>query len=617
MCQFKILNASNGGDVGVDVDETAESPTESFDDANYGPNHLESSSPAAPPSRFNSPSKSPMVEIRRRQKRDRQEVWSKEANIPSPTSLKRIVKKKQKSKMASKHSEDSKSGGLDALIPSAIGLVVLIFVVMAKMGFRGRATVAGIDLGTTNSVVCVQAPSKGVGEIVCIPDPATGSPVIPSVVSFLDHHHLRSFRLTKEERELTWPTLMPHPVDAVVGQAAKNRIDSHPHHSVYHAKRIIGREYEHESVDSLKDEVDFEIVSQTGLAAIRFPYHTPPSSDSAITDSIKDASTTTVVLSPSEIGAYIISYLKNITRIHLKHDNIKSVVIAVPAKFEPPQRDATIRAYQLAGLKVARILEEPTAAALAYGLHKRDDVHHVLVYDFGGGTLDVSLLYIGDGGNIEVLGSDGDEQLGGADFDAAVARWLLEKKGGDVIVNTISGFVSGIMEGVGRKNSEMVLDIEDLIEASCPKLKNLPLCTLTSLHSIGERMKIGLSRYSNEPGAAVEEACYRLPSMDMTNVPNTADALCETIIKFTFVLTHEEYDLAVNQLYKRSLLPIQRLLQDLNLRKEEIDEVVMVGGTTRMPQIRELVRKELDKEKLNTHIDPDLTVAYGAASVLD
>jgi molecular chaperone DnaK (HSP70) len=619
MCQFKILNNSNGGDVGVG--ETAESPSvSSLDDTKNGPNQLESSlpPPPPPPSLFNSPSNSPMVEIRRRQKRERQKVWSAtHANFPSPTSLKRIVKKKQKSKMASKHSEDSKSGGLDALIPSAIGVVVLIFVIMAKMGFRGRATVAGIDLGTTNSVVCVQAPSKGVGEIVCIPDPATGSPVIPSVVSFLDHHHLRSFRLTKEEKEQNWPTLMPHPVDVVVGQAAKDRIDSHPHHSVYHAKRIIGREYEHESVNSLKGEVDFEIVSQSGLAAIRFPYHTPPSSDSAIADSIQDASTTTAVLSPSGIGAYIISHLKNITRNYLKHDNIKSVVIAIPAKFEPPQRDATVRAYQLAGLKVARILEEPTAAALAYGLHKRDDVHHVLVYDFGGGTLDVSLLYIGDGGNIEVLGSDGDEQLGGADFDAAVARWLLEKQGGDAIVKTISDSVSRIMEGVVRSNSEMVLDIEDLIEASCPKLKNLPLCTLTSLHSIGERMKIGLSRYSNDPGVAVEETCYRLPSVDMKNVPNTADELCETIIKVTFLLTHEEYDLAVNQLYTRSLLPIQRLLQELNLQKEEIDEVVMVGGTTRMPQIRELVRKELNKEKLNTHIDPDLTVAYGAALVLD
>ena len=633
MCQFKILNDNSGGggggggggasyEDGIANVSTAFDPPSAIsnNDDNSNDEHKPIESPS---SCSNPPAKcTPAQNIRRRHKRDRQDVWSKEFStsttdtIPSPTSLKRIVKKKQKSKMASKHSEDSKSGGLDALIPSAIGVVVLIFVVMAKMGFRGRATVAGIDLGTTNSVVCVQAPSKGVGEIVCIPDPATGSPVIPSVVSFLDHHHLRSFRLTKEEKEHNWPELIPHPVDVVVGQVAKDRIDSHPHHTVYHAKRIIGREYGHESVNSLKGEVDFEIVPNSGMAAMRIPYHTPTSSDSA--HSTQDAKTnTTATLSPSEIGTYIISHLKNITRIYLQHDNIKSVVIAIPAKFEPSQRDATIRAYQLAGFKVARILEEPTAAALAYGLHKRDDVHHVLVYDFGGGTLDVSLLYIGDGGYIEVLGSDGDEQLGGADFDAAVAHWLLEKKGGEAIVNSIAKSVSRIVRGMETSTSSGVPDVEDLIEASCPKLRDVPLCTLTSFHSIGERMKIGLSSYINEPGATVEETCYRLPSVNMEKVPSTADELCATIILETFRLTLEEYDLAVNHLYKRSLLPVQRILRDLNLQKEEIDEVVMVGGTTRMPQVRELVRKELDKERLNTHIDPDLTVAYGAASVLD
>eukprot|EP00985_Skeletonema_marinoi_P012473 scaffold6031_cov137-Skeletonema_marinoi.AAC.9 len=123
---------------------------------------------------------------RRRRKTDKQSKWSKElAKLEASTSTssthnKRIVKKKKKTKMTAKHQNDSQSGGMDALIPSLIGVVVLIVVVMAKMGFRGRATVAGIDLGTTNSVVCVQAPSSGVGEIVCVPDPATNSPVVPS-----------------------------------------------------------------------------------------------------------------------------------------------------------------------------------------------------------------------------------------------------------------------------------------------------------------------------------------------------------------------------------------------------------------------------------------------------
>lgn len=598
---------------------------------------------------------------RRRNKRDRQESWDiikrsitnkdgayteqKQQNISCGN--KRIIKKKKRSKMTSKHADDAKSGGMDALLPSLVAIIVLAFMIMAKMGFRGRATVAGIDLGTTNSVVCVQQPpssSAAKGEIICIPDPVTNSPVIPSVVSFLDNHYQRSFRLTKEEKEI-WSEstnrkmLVPHPVDVIVGQGAKERINSHPHHTIYHAKRIIGREYTHESIKSMKAEVDFNIVpalkknlngmfdyTSPAVAAFRFPYHMPPppeaddDDDDDSTNSVSRTASTTATLWPSEIGSYIIHHLRKITRDYLQHDNIQSIVIAIPAKFEPSQRDATIQAFELTGLKVARILEEPTAAALAYGLHKRSDVHYVMVYDFGGGTLDISLLYISEGGYIEVLGSDGDEQLGGADFDAAVAHWLLEKKGGAEIVNAVMASLSRIEKEMIGKNDN-VNDVEDLIEELCPKLKETPLCTISSMHTIGERMKIGLSSHPNEVEAVAEETCYRLPSMEgsnvESNVPNTAEELCDAIFEVKLSLTLEEYDLAVDNLYKRSLLPIQRLLKDLNLQKEEIDEVVMVGGTTRMPQIREFVRKELEKERLNTHIDPDLTVAYGAASVID
>mmetsp|Transcript_36678 Transcript_36678/g.88375 ORF Transcript_36678/g.88375 Transcript_36678/m.88375 type:complete len:626 (-) Transcript_36678:59-1936(-) len=625
MCQSQSSNGDKGGKVNTSSsylgdggsNSNGATPTKAADANDSSSNNKASVGSDSP----SSESASPSMQLRRRRKRDRQKAWSKQlSTISDATTLstqstthKRIIKKKKKSKMASKHGEDSKSGGMDSLIPSAIGVVILVFVVMARMGFRGRATVAGIDLGTTNSVVCVQAPSKGVGEIVCIPDPATNSPVVPSVVSFLDNHHLRSFRLSKEEKERTWPELVPHPVDAVVGQAAKERINSHPHHTLYHAKRIIGRDYNHESVGSLNGEVDFDIVSKgdSTMAMFSFPYHLPASSDAEA-----GASATKALLSPSEVGSYIIHHLRTLTRNHLQHDNVQSAVIAIPAKFEPSQRDATIRAFEMAGLKVARILEEPTAAALAYGLHKRDDVHYVMVYDFGGGTLDISLLYIGEGGYIDVLGSDGDEQLGGADFDAAVAHWLLEKKGGEQIVNDVMASLARIEEGMLNTGSD-VMDVEDLIEELCPKFKDTPLCTTSSYHTIGERMKIGLSDHPDEPGAVAEETCYRLPSIDRENLPSTADELCEASVLVSMSLTLEEYDLAVENLYRRSLLPIRRLLKDLNLKKEEIDEVVMVGGTTRMPQIRELVRHELEKERLNTHIDPDLTVAYGAASVID
>eukprot|EP00584_Thalassiosira_punctigera_P022139 CAMPEP_0172552598 /NCGR_PEP_ID=MMETSP1067-20121228/46275_1 /TAXON_ID=265564 ORGANISM="Thalassiosira punctigera, Strain Tpunct2005C2" /NCGR_SAMPLE_ID=MMETSP1067 /ASSEMBLY_ACC=CAM_ASM_000444 /LENGTH=625 /DNA_ID=CAMNT_0013340619 /DNA_START=62 /DNA_END=1939 /DNA_ORIENTATION=+ len=616
-CEGEKVNGSNLSG-GVENGASA-TPTEAEVGDAKDSSKEESRRPAPLTTALSSLSKSSTIsQMRRRRKRDRQTAWLKELssisnNTTTTTSHKRIVKKKKKSRMASKHGDDSKSGGLDALIPSAIGVVVFIFVVMAMMGFRGRATVAGIDLGTTNSVVCVQSPSKGVGEIVCIPDPATNSPVVPSVVSFMDNHHLRSFRLTKEEKERTWPDLVPHPVDALVGQAAKDRINSHPHHTMYHAKRIIGREHGHDSVNSLQGEVDFDIVSkQDGAAAFGFPYHLPPSSPKEVVAS----SPTTAILTPYEIGAYVIHHLRTLTRNHLKHDNVQSAVIAIPAKFEPAQRDATIRAFELAGLRVARVLEEPTAAALAYGLHKRDDVHYVMVYDFGGGTLDISLLYIGEGGYIDVLGSDGDEQLGGADFDAAVAHWLLERKGGEEIVKVVMASVARIEEDMVDSNLE-VTDVEDLIEELCPKLKRVPLCTISSFHTIGERMKIRLSDHAGEPEAVADETCYRLPSKNIESVPNTAEELCEAIFQVNLSMTLEEYDVAVDHLYKRSLLPIERLLKDLDLHKEEVDEVVMVGGTTRMPQIRELVRKQMEKERLNTNIDPDLTVAYGAASVID
>jgi len=237
-----------------------------------------------------------------------------------------------------------------------------------------------------------------------------------------------------------------------------------------------------------------------------------------------------------------------------------------------------------------------------------------MVYDFGGGTLDISLLFIGEGGNIEVIGSDGDEQLGGADFDAAVAHWLLEQQGGEEIVKAVMASIDKIEASLN--NDEEGVDVEDSISEHCTKLKQAPLCTLSSLHTIGEQMKIDLSGHPNEGEAFVEKSCFRLPASH-ESIPDRAEDLCNAIVPVTLKLSLGEYDNAVQELYERSLIPIQRLLKDLDLQKEEIDEVVMVGGTTRMPQIRELVRQELGKERLNTHIDPDLTVAYGAASVID
>uniref|UniRef100_A0A7S2XQP6 Uncharacterized protein n=1 Tax=Attheya septentrionalis TaxID=420275 RepID=A0A7S2XQP6_9STRA len=321
-----------------------------------------------------------------------------------------------------------------------------------------------------------------------------------------------------------------------------------------------------------------------------------------------------LTLLPQKVGSYIVNHLMQLAHAHLGHDNVKSAVICIPAKFNAEQRAATVEAFRNAGVSVARILEEPTAAALAYGLDKKENINFILVYDFGGGTLDVSLLQVADGGYVDVMGSDGDDRLGGADFDAAVARHLLENNISGGAVRKVTNAMKEIE--VSQTNEGDDYDLEEMLHHSCVKLQSQPLCTLSSFHTIAEKMKIGLSAYTDGEGGIVEEYCLGL-SHDVDLPIMSMDEFCDALQPIQLQLTTAEFDVAVNALYERSILPVRRLLQDLNLQRDEIDEVVMVGGTTRMPQIREIVRKELGVLSLNTHIDPDLTVAYGAASVID
>ena len=312
------------------------------------------------------------------------------------------------------------------------------------MGFRGRATVAGIDLGTTNSVICVQKPDKGVGEIECIPDPSNNSPIVPSVVSFLEHWERKVGPSSKISSQL-----LPHPSHVVVGQAAKRRIDSHPHHTLYQAKRVLGRPASDPSVAELSQEVEFGV-------------HTH--NDDQVFFQVPD---TPLPISPQQVGSYVVHHLMQITQQFLGHDNVKSAVICVPAKFNTAQRQGTYEAFRAAGVSVARVVEEPTAAALAYGLHRKAGVDYILVYDFGGGTLDVSLLHVSDG-FVDVMGSDGDDRLGGADFDAAVSHFLLRQRGGQAIVDRVAAQL--------RRLEEPGVDLEERLAAECPVLSETPLC---------------------------------------------------------------------------------------------------------------------------------------------
>jgi len=293
----------------------------------------------------------------RRGKRDKQKL------PPIPT-----TKKKRESKALQKHKNDKPGGGLEALLPSLIGVAILAFGVLAKLGFRGRASIAGIDLGTTNSVICVQQQSAAANDlrIDCVPDPKTGSPVIPSVVSFLE----ASERKVGPSSKI--PSLLdPHPSHTVVGAAAKKRIDSHPHHTLYHAKRVIGRSALDPAVQQLASEVEFGIQIHADQDD-SFHFVVPDTSNA---------------ISATQVGSYVVHHLKRLTHDFLGHDNVNAAVVCVPAKFDARQRAATLAAFRQAGLQVARVVEEPTAAALAYGLHRKAGVDYILVYDFGGGTL--------------------------------------------------------------------------------------------------------------------------------------------------------------------------------------------------------------------------------------
>lgn len=546
---------------------------------------------------------------RRRSKRDKDGEYNKLGNkveceeASSSTILflpkEKKAKKNKRSKALQKHSQDSPSGGLEALLPSLIGISILIFAVMAQRGFRGRATVAGIDLGTTNSVLCIQALSKGVGNITCVPDD-NGSPIIPSIVSLLEPHERQIGPSSK-----TPSKLYPHPSHVVVGYQAKPRIDSHPQHTLYHAKRVLGRPYHDHAVTELQQEVEFPISGNDSN----------DDDERNVVFPIQDGHHQQVVeLSPQQVGGYVVQHLLKVAEKFLGHSNINAAVIAVPAKFTPHQRQLTAQAFQLAGLQVQRILEEPTAAALAYGLHRKEGVEKILVYDFGGGTLDVSILHVSEG-FVDVLGSDGDDRLGGADFDAAIAHHLQHQHAG--ILQQLSLLLLD-----SRLAS---LDTEQFISKCGRITDNIPLCSVSSFHTIGETMKIQLSQAGE--ATTVKANCWALPddnSMQSQKEVASADpaattmALCDALYQHTLTLSLDEFDTICQQLFDRAVLPIQRLLQDLSLSTSDMDEIVMVGGTTRMPQIRRLVKEQFPHiEALNTHIDPDLTVAYGAASVID
>ena len=370
------------------------------------------------------------------------------------------------------------------------------------------AKVIGIDLGTTNSVVAVME----AGEPTVL-DNSEGSRTTPSIVS-----------MTKGGERL-------------VGQVAKRQAVTNPENTIYSIKRLMGRRYDDPEVQRTIKSVPYKITRAAN-------------GDVRVTLGGRE-------YSPPEISAMILQKLKADAESKLG-EKITQAVITVPAYFNDTQRQATKDAGKIAGLDVLRIINEPTAASLAYGLDKKKD-ETIAVYDLGGGTFDISILQLGEG-VFEVKATNGDTHLGGDDFDQRIIDWIAEEFRKE--------------QGIDLRKDQMALQ---------------------RLKEAAERAKIELS--------SSLQTEINLPFI-------TADASGPKHLVMT--LTRAKLEQLVSDLIERTRGPVMKALEDAGLRANEINEVVLVGGQTRMPAIIEMVRKIFGKEP-NKGVNPDEVVAIGAA----
>lgn len=369
------------------------------------------------------------------------------------------------------------------------------------------AKIIGIDLGTTNSCVAIV---EG-GEPTVIPN-AEGGRTTPSVVAF-----------TKKGERL-------------VGVTAKRQAVTNPEKTVYSIKRFMGRRY-----------------NEVGREISEVPYKVIPGENDSARVKIDDK-----IYSPPEISAMILQKLKIDAENYLG-EKVTDAVITVPAYFNDDQRKATADAGKIAGLNVIRIINEPTAASLAYGLDKKEKNAKIAVFDLGGGTYDISILEIGDG-VFEVKSTNGDTHLGGDDFDQRIIDWLVKKFKAD--------------QGIDLSADPMAL--QRLKEAS-------------------EKAKIELSSTTTTE--------INLPFI-------TANASGPVHLNYT--LSRSDLERLVSDLIDRTKPPIEMALKDAGLTTDQIDEVILVGGMTRMPKVVDTVRQLFNKEP-HKGINPDEVVAMGAA----
>ncbi|HLL31107.1 MAG TPA: molecular chaperone DnaK [Allosphingosinicella sp.] len=370
------------------------------------------------------------------------------------------------------------------------------------------ARVIGIDLGTTNS--CVAVMEGGKPKVV---ENAEGARTTPSIVAF-----------AKDGERL-------------VGQPAKRQAVTNPENTVFAVKRLIGRRFD-------------DPITKKDTELVPYKISRGPNGDAWVNAGAKD-------YSPSQISAFILQKMKETAEGYLG-EPVTQAVITVPAYFNDAQRQATKDAGQIAGLEVLRIINEPTAAALAYGLDKQDG-KTIAVYDLGGGTFDISVLEIGDG-VFEVKSTNGDTFLGGEDFDAKIVDYLADefKK----------------QEGIDLRGDRLAL----------------------------QRLKEGAERAKIELSSA-QSTEVNLPFI--TADQNGPKHLVKTI-------TRADLERLVEDLIKRTLDPCKKALADAGVKADDIAEVVLVGGMTRMPRVRQIVQDFFGKEP-HTGVNPDEVVAMGAA----
>jgi len=370
-------------------------------------------------------------------------------------------------------------------------------------------TVIGIDLGTTYS--CVGVFKNGRVEI--IPN-EQGSRITPSYVAFTEEG------------------------DRLIGDAAKNQLTTNPENTVFDAKRLIGRTWDDPNVQHDAKFFPFQLKNKNNKPHIAIK--------------IKGEER---LFAPEEISAMVLQKMKEIAETYLGK-KVTHAVVTVPAYFNDAQRSATKDAGTIAGLNVMRIINEPTAAAIAYGLDKKDGEKNIMVFDLGGGTFDVSLLTI-DNGVFEVVSTSGDTHLGGEDFDQRVMDYfikLYEKKTGNNL----------------RTDKRAVQKLRREVE----KAKR----ALSSQHQT---------------------------RIEIENLFNGED--------FSETLTRARFEELNMDLFKSTIKPVEKVLQDGEMKKSEIDEVVLVGGSTRIPKVQQIVKELFNGKEPNRGINPDEAVAYGAA----